>query len=291
MSSYASNLTNHNPAKYQTNASFVYSAANSSPVLSLLDAKPNEKIIDLGCGTGELTIQIKDLVGDGGGGEVIGVDSNETMLESARKNSPKSITYIQADIQDYETFITKNPELKGKFDKVFTSATLHWCKSSPENVIKLVNWLLKPNGKFSFEFGGFGNCVGVRAALHQVLKSKNIDPVPLDPWYFPTDKQYEKLLRSNGFKTDSIALVPRPTALPTNLKGWLETFARNSFLSTVSDDIANEILDQVVEICRPDNYWSNVTPGIGVKSDTEMQKGEEGWQVMYVRLRGLAIKV
>jgi hypothetical protein len=35
--------------------------------------------------------------------------------------------------------------------------------------------------------------VGVRAAIHQVLRKRGIDPVPLDPWYFPTVKQYEKV--------------------------------------------------------------------------------------------------
>jgi hypothetical protein len=32
--------------------------------------------------------------------------------------------------------------------------------------------------------------VGVRAAIHQVLKKEGVDPVPLDPWYFPTAAQY-----------------------------------------------------------------------------------------------------
>ncbi|WWC60636.1 uncharacterized protein I303_103210 [Kwoniella dejecticola CBS 10117] len=305
--SYSSNLTNHNPSKYQTNASFVYSAANSSPVLDLLDAQPGEKIIDLGCGTGQLTIQLQGIVCVGEGGEVVGVDSNESMLESARQSlkqaSSHRIKFIQADIQNFPSFASKHPELEGHFDKVFTSATLHWCKSNPGGVVELVKWLLKPGGKFAFEFGGFGNVVGIRAALHQSLKSRGMNPIPLDPWYFPTDKQYQKLLDSKGFTTDAecIKLVPRPTPLPTNLKGWLETFARNSFLSTLSDEDAQSVLDEVVQICRVDNYWSDAHPGSGInpRSDSESNdkdkdkdKGDmrEGWEVMYVRLRGIAIK-
>ncbi|WWC68332.1 uncharacterized protein I206_102257 [Kwoniella pini CBS 10737] len=288
--SYTSNLTNHNPTKYQTNASFVYSSQNSSPIFELLDAKKGEKIIDLGCGTGELTIQIKDLIGDEG--EIIGIDSNESMLKSAKESTlslNKKINYLKADIQDFDFFKLNYPELKGKFDKVFTSATLHWCKSNPINVIKLIKWLLNSNGKFIFEFGGFGNVVGIRSAIHQVLRTRNIDPIPIDPWYFPTDKQYEKLLKSNGLTPGLIKLFPRPTALPTNLKGWLGTFARNSFLSNLSDQDSDEILNQVVEICRIDNYWSNENPGIGIKSINNLSKDEEGWEVMYVRLRGSAI--
>ena len=76
--SYAANLTNHNPSDYSQNASFVYSAKYTNAVLGLLDAKPGERIIDLGCGTAELTRQIKEAVG--AEGFVAGVDSSEEMV-------------------------------------------------------------------------------------------------------------------------------------------------------------------------------------------------------------------
>ncbi|WRT65997.1 uncharacterized protein IL334_002948 [Kwoniella shivajii] len=286
--SFKSNLTNHNASRYQTNASFVYSSANSSPVLNLLDAQAGEKIIDLGCGNGELTVQLKEAVGDQG--EIIGVDSNENMLTSARSNSPSSIQYFQADIQDFNSFSSAHPELKGRFDKVFTSATLHWCKSSPSGVVELVKWLLKDGGKFAFEFGGFGNCVGIRSALHQSLRKRNIDPIPLDPWYFPTVAQYESVLTSIGLTPQTVQLVPRPTPLPTSLRGWLDTFARNSFLSSLNDEDAGQVLDEVVELSRVDNYWSEKNPGVGLRSNSDSDEGKDGWEVMYVRLRGVAIK-
>jgi tRNA A58 N-methylase Trm61 len=78
MSAYAANLTNHNPSDYSQNASFVYSAKYTNAVLGLLDAKPGERIIDLGCGTAELSRQIKEAVGSDG--FVAGVDSSEEMV-------------------------------------------------------------------------------------------------------------------------------------------------------------------------------------------------------------------
>ncbi|KAK8865596.1 hypothetical protein IAR55_000740 [Kwoniella newhampshirensis] len=290
--SHESSLTNHNPTAYQTNASFVYSSAYSGPVLSLLDPRPGEKIIDLGCGTGELTRVISDAVGEGG--EVVGVDSNRSMLDKATSATPATITYLQADIQSPSTFISLHPAYKGKFDAVFTSATLHWCKSAPGGVVELVKWLLKPGGRMAFEFGGFGNCVGVRAALHEVIRRKGVDPSPLDPWYFPTIAHYTKLLEQHNLTPQNVQLVPRPTPLPTSLRGWLVTFARNSFLSSFSDQEADEIMDQVSEICRVDNYWSDENPGVGVTSqgqEKQVGKGQEGWEVMYVRLRGVALKL
>jgi ubiquinone/menaquinone biosynthesis C-methylase UbiE len=76
--SHTTSLSNHNPSNYNTHADFVYSAAYTAPVLSLLDAKPGERIIDLGCGTGELTEQISKIVGPEG--TVVGLDSSESMV-------------------------------------------------------------------------------------------------------------------------------------------------------------------------------------------------------------------
>jgi ubiquinone/menaquinone biosynthesis C-methylase UbiE len=76
--SHAANQTQHNPSNYSTHASFVYSSQYTNAVLSLLDAKPGEKIADLGCGTGELTRGIMEVVGEGG--TVVGIDSNQSMV-------------------------------------------------------------------------------------------------------------------------------------------------------------------------------------------------------------------
>lgn len=78
MSQHAASLTNHNAEAYNTNASFVYSAQYTTAVLGLLDAQPGERIVDLGCGTGELTLQIADKVGESG--LILGLDSSEDMV-------------------------------------------------------------------------------------------------------------------------------------------------------------------------------------------------------------------
>jgi len=281
---YKANLTTHKASNYNTHASFVYSAQNTAPVLELLKAQPGEKIIDLGCGTGNLTQVILDTVGQSG--QVWGVDSSGDMLEKARAKTNSRITYVQGDIQNLIPSL--DPSLKGTFDAVFSSATFHWCKANPGGVIEGIKWLLKPGGRLAFEMGGFGNTVGVRSAIHQVLRKRGLDPIALDPWYFPTVKQYAALLEKHGMTPRSLTLVPRPTPLDTDIRGWLDTFARGSFLAHMPIDEQDSILDEVAEICRIDCFWSMDNPGMGVAPPGQTANDEQGWEIMYVRLRGVA---
>jgi hypothetical protein len=70
------------------------------------------------------------------------------------------------------------------------------------------------------------------------------------PWYFPTPGDYATRLERAGFRVDSIALIPRPTPLPGDIAGWLETFA-HSFLQGLSGDEAGEYLQEVRAVLEP----------------------------------------
>ena len=60
---------------------------------------PGDRVLDLCCGTGDLAIEIADRVGPGG--EVIGADFSEPMLEIARQKSPaeggNAVSFVNAD--------------------------------------------------------------------------------------------------------------------------------------------------------------------------------------------------
>src|SRR5258706_1812349 len=73
-------LKSWNATKYNTTASFVYSDAYTAPILDLLNAQSGEKIVDFGCGTGELTKLLTNIVGVNG--TVLGLDASENMVRS-----------------------------------------------------------------------------------------------------------------------------------------------------------------------------------------------------------------
>ncbi|KAJ7457682.1 S-adenosyl-L-methionine-dependent methyltransferase, partial [Mycena galericulata] len=179
-----------------------------------------------------------------------------------------------SDIQDLDIPIAEfnNSDPDFKFDAAFSNAALHWCKRNPAGVLESVKRILKPGGRFVAEMGGAMNCIGVRSALHSVLKSRGHNPSPLDPWFFPSVEDYTKLLIAASFEPLQISLSPRATPLEDGLKGWLEVFVRKSILKDFPDSEATEIISEVVDVCRVDCLDNS-----------------GNWSMMYNRLRFEAV--
>ncbi|GLB38283.1 putative UAA transporter family protein [Lyophyllum shimeji] len=248
---------------YNRSVPFVYSPAFTAPVLELLAAQPGERIIDFGCGSGEVTLELQRYVSGGnGGGLVVGVDLSESMIAQARRNGVQHA--FVSDIQALE-LPSDVPYLHGKFDAVFSNAVLHWCKRDPAGVLKSAKKVLKPGGRIVAEMGGFMNCIGVRSALYGALRSRGYDPVARDPWYFPSMEDYVKILVTEGFTPTHLSLTPRVTPLPTGLSGWLQVFARTSLLAGLPEGEAREIMDEVLEVLRNSSVDTIALVGQGVK--------------------------
>ncbi|KAI0035326.1 S-adenosyl-L-methionine-dependent methyltransferase [Vararia minispora EC-137] len=262
---------------YQSAAHFVYSTENTTPVLKLLDARPGERIVDFGCGSGEVTRQILCAVGDEG--EVAGIDSSSAMIAKAKLATKMQDTHMIVGELQSSTLLELLPQhLIGATDKVFTTATLHWCKQNPAAVVENAYKILKPGGLFVGEFGGYGNIAGtlfslMREALHAALKTQGIDPDDRDPWYFPTPDEYGSILNAEGFKLLGLTLAPRPTPVH-NLPDWIRTFAGHNFLQGLDPEVEQAVVNEAVALCKE-------------KSE---QDSQGRWSLDYVRLRFTAIK-
>jgi trans-aconitate methyltransferase len=242
-------------SRYAENARFVSDLGQ--PMLDLLNSKPGERILDLGCGDGALTQKIAAT-----GAHVVGVDSSADMVAAAQRRG--------LDVRVADAFALT---FDSEFDAVFSNAAMHWMKRDPDAVIHGVHRVLKPGGRFAAEMGGFGNVAAITMALCTTLDQFGIaDPVALIPWYFPTPDEHRARLESAGFRLEYIELIPRPTPLPTGMRGWLETFAI-PFAKVLPEDKRPEFLDQVMHNLRPALCDCN-----------------GNWTADYVRLRFLARK-
>lgn len=241
------------PASYARNARFVSDLG--TPVVELLAPKAGERILDLGCGDGVLTKKLADL-----GCDVVAVDSSVPQVEAARKLGLKAFVIRGEDLPYNE-----------EFDAVFSNAALHWIKSA-DVMLAGVYRSLKPGGRFVAECGGHGCIRKIRTALVQALNRRGFDGEARVPWYFPTPGEYATKLECAGFRVDSIALIPRPTPLPGDIVGYLETFALN-FFHGFSDEARSEYLQEVRTVLEPQLRDANGT-----------------WIADYVRLRFAATK-
>ena len=241
------------PAKYAQHARFVSDLG--SPVVALLDPHPGERILDLGCGDGVLTKKLVEL-----GCEVIAIDSSAPQVEAAKKLG------LDARVMSAEAL-----PFHEEFDAVFSNAVLHWIKRADE-MMAAVYRSLRPEGRFVAECGGHGCVQKIRTALIQAANRHGIDGEARVPWYFPTPGDYASRLERAGFRVDSIALIPRPTPLPGDITGWLETFAQ-CFLDGLSEQAQREYLEEVRATLKP-----------------QLLDGNGVWVADYVRLRFAATK-
>ena len=74
--------------------------------------------------------------------------------------------------------------------------------------------------------GGHNNTGAIIVALSAVLGRRGLDAHRLSTWYFPSAAAYHEKLEEAGFSVEEIRIVPRPTALPTSIEPWLDTFAQ-----------------------------------------------------------------
>ena len=165
---YSMSTQTWNASRYAANAAFV--PALGQPVLDLLQARPGERILDLGCGDGVLTQKLA-----ASGAEVVGVDSSADMVAAARQRG------LDARAMD-ATKLTFDQE----FDAVFSNAVLHWIKHDPDAAIVSVYRALRHPGRFVGEMGGHGCVAAVNLALVVGLEKRGIrNAASVCPWYFP----------------------------------------------------------------------------------------------------------
>ncbi|MBV8361689.1 MAG: methyltransferase domain-containing protein [Deltaproteobacteria bacterium] len=224
-------------------------------MVELLEPLAGERILDLGCGDGVLSVRLA-----AAGCSIVGIDASADQIEAALKLG------LDARIMDAEQL-----DFDGEFDAVFSNAALHWMRR-PDAAIAGVWRALKPGGRFVAEMGGNGCVASIKAALIHALARRGIDGEALNSWYHPTVDDYSARLRTGGFSVEYVALIPRPTQLPGDITGWLSVFAQ-TFTAALPEDQRATFINEVQTALRP-----------------QLCDAQGRWWADYVRLRFKAIK-
>ena len=168
---------------YEARHNFVWRLGEG--VVELLAPRPGERILDLGCGPGQLTKKIAE-----SGAEVVGLDASPEMIGQARQNYPE----LRFILQDGATM-----QFENEFDAVFSNAALHWMLD-PDAVVRGVARALRPGGRFVLEMGGKGNIRTIVETIQRVVAKYHNGPLCASRQYYPSISEYTTILESHGLE-------------------------------------------------------------------------------------------
>lgn len=126
-----------NPALYDQ-----FKQQRTQPALELMamvQFRPLMRIIDLGCGTGEITARLHDELD---AGETVGVDRSEAMLAQAAPRATSKLHFEAADITGYTP--------PGPVDLLFSNAALQWVDDHAGLLGRFRKWL-SPHGQVAIQ--------------------------------------------------------------------------------------------------------------------------------------------
>ncbi|MBV9613394.1 MAG: methyltransferase domain-containing protein [Acidobacteriaceae bacterium] len=225
--------TTWDPEQYEAHHSFVWQFGQD--VVNELDPKPGERILDLGCGPGNLTHQIAER-----GATVIGLDSSPEMIGQARQNYP-ALQFILED--------AARMQFENEFDAVFSNAALHWMLDAAA-VAKAIARALRTGGRFVAELGGKGNIQGIERALDLIAARHYGNAAPARRTFYPSIGEYAGIIERHGLEMQEARLFDRPTPLegPKGMENWLRQFKWYYFEGLPSDRREAALRETVEEL-------------------------------------------
>ncbi|HMF75743.1 MAG TPA: methyltransferase domain-containing protein [Bryobacteraceae bacterium] len=241
---------------YEARHGFVWTYGED--LVSILKPLAGERILDLGCGPGQLTDQIAK-----SGAEVVGLDASLDMIGQARQNFPK----LKFVLQDAAAM-----KFEDEFDAVFSNAALHWMLDA-EGVLRAVAKALRKGGRFVAEMGGKGNIQTIEEAIRRIVAPYYSGEIPARRTYFPAIGEYASLMEACGLETQMAQLFDRPTPLEgeQGMANWIRGF-KWYYFESLPNAPREQALREVVEELQPALCT------------------QQGWHADYRRLRVTSIK-
>jgi trans-aconitate 2-methyltransferase len=237
-------------------------------VLERLAPDPNERILDLGCGTGRLTAELFAAMNEG---LVVAVDRSESMLRQVSTQAlwhrgphpidtaklPTRIHIVRADGM-HLPFVDA-------FDAVLSTATFHWIPDHLQ-LFSSIYRALVPGGRLVAQCGGAGNLEALlerSSALMRQPALRRYFEGWRDPWVFADVATTTARLDAAGFSAIDVSLVEAPTTLPDRptYRDFLGTVCVREHVARLPPSEAGRFLDALADQAGGDDppytldYW------------------------------------
>jgi trans-aconitate 2-methyltransferase len=182
-------------------------------VLDRLRLRGDEVVLDAGCGSGKVTLQLLERLPHG---RVIGADLSPAMLDEARTTvvafSSEKITFIQTDLLEIDS------RLREQVDAVFSTATFHWIEDHAR-LFAALHRVMRPGAQLVSQFGGGDNLAAFMRATDAIAERPeyrgHFEGKHL--WrYFTSPEDTTRRLEAAGFTHISAWLEPSPQTFASN---------------------------------------------------------------------------
>lgn len=185
-------------------------------LLSFVQWKKHCKVLDVGCGTGNVTHDVLQPELPVATREVIGIDRDRTVVEYANANyGGGKLRFEHVDIVHDRNFVDAHLNY---FDHIFSFSCLHFVREQ-ETALKHIRKMLSSGGDFSFSC--VTSCMFFKVVAHMALTEKWHPHIAhyesfIAPYQFSQNpiSELEDLLIGAGFRVTSLTIEPRGTKLP-----------------------------------------------------------------------------
>jgi trans-aconitate methyltransferase len=186
-------------------------------LLTQIELRPDDTVLDIGCGDGRTTAAIAQLVPDG---KVVGVDLSADMVGHANtQHGTANLRFQQADAAALP--------FAAEFSVVFSNATLHWVPDQRAAVHGIAR-ALRPGGRVIAQMGGRGNVAETIAAFEHVAAGprwRSLVTFGELPYRFNGPESYDTWLKEAGLEVQECRLIPKDMVHENEdvFIGWLRT--------------------------------------------------------------------
>ncbi len=174
--------------------------SNADQLIKLLKIKNDDNILDVGCGPGHLSKNLRGLTQ----GKILAIDSSEGMIIEANKK------YAQDEIE-FKVQLAEDINNTNEFDIVFVSSALMWFKK-PEKAILNFYYALRSGGKVGIQNPAKNNyCPMFIKAIEKVKNDKRTKDIFAhfkNPWFWlETADEYTQLFEKCHFRVISSEII------------------------------------------------------------------------------------
>lgn len=168
----------------------------------------DETVLDAGCGTGRLTVELLARVPRG---RVVAVDHDAAMIKKARQRLSRVGPRVQVLEADLVSLSGIEP-----VDVVYSNAVLHWIQDH-DRVFAAFLHHLRPGGELLIQCGGDGNLRQVRGTCEEIMRTPEYAQHFRNwksPWRYEDEASTEERLLIAGYEHAEVSLEPAPTRFP-----------------------------------------------------------------------------